>query len=109
MLGKEAVAAEAKRQLEKKRRAAVRGKEKQEGSGLIDLPDRVLLNIDLNEACKHLLGWRGVFSRDKLPESPYLTKCGILNRDDFKGPGTHWVAWYCHKAWLAQVLKNPRI
>ena len=55
MIGKEEVAKEAQRQKEKKQRAAIKKKE-QKGSGLTDLPDRVLSNIDLNEACKHLPG-----------------------------------------------------
>ena len=60
MIGKEEVAKEALRQKEKKQRAAVK-KKAQTGSGVIDLPDRVLSNVDLTEACKHLPRWRGVF------------------------------------------------
>ena len=34
---------------------------------------------------------RGVFSRDNLPKRIRKEECGIINLDDFSGPGTHWV------------------
>ena len=36
--------------------------------------------------------FRGVYSRDRLPES-IKKECGIINLDTFKGPGTHWVCY----------------
>lgn len=32
--------------------------------------------------------------RDKLPKKPHIIECGIVNLDSYKGPGTHWVAYY---------------
>ena len=37
--------------------------------------------------------FRGVFSRDNLPKRIRKEECGIINLDDFSGPGTHWVCW----------------
>lgn len=34
--------------------------------------------------------------RDHLPPRPWINECGIINLDNFSGPGTHWVA-YCKK------------
>ena len=53
-----------------------------------------LSNFDLMEwvkklGIKHL---RGIFSRDRLPQK-IKKECGIINLDDFKGPGTHWVCY----------------
>ena len=38
--------------------------------------------------------FRGVFSRDALPNRKHKNECGIVNLDDIKGHGTHWTA-YC--------------
>ena len=38
---------------------------------------------------KHL---RGIYSRDGLPQK-IKKECGIINLDDMKGPGTHWVCY----------------
>ena len=38
---------------------------------------------------KHL---RGIYSRDQLPNK-IKKECGIINLDDIKGPGTHWVCY----------------
>ena len=35
---------------------------------------------------------RGIYSRDRLP-SKIKKECGIINLDDIKGPGTHWVCY----------------
>lgn len=32
--------------------------------------------------------------RDKLPKKPRQRECGIVNLDMYRGPGTHWVAYY---------------
>lgn len=32
--------------------------------------------------------------RDKLPKIPHQKECGIINLDSYRGPGTHWVAYY---------------
>lgn len=56
--------------------------------------NRPLTNIDLEKYTKHLPYFRGIFMRDKLPT--YINKnkeCGIVNLDDDRGNGTHWVAY----------------
>ena len=35
---------------------------------------------------------RGIYSRDGLPKK-IKKECGIINLDDMKGPGTHWVCY----------------
>lgn len=35
--------------------------------------------------------------RDNLPKKPHLLESGIVNLDSYKGPGTHWVAYYKNK------------
>lgn len=59
------------------------------------LPNVPLSNILLIETAKKLKipNFRGVYLRDELPKRPRLNECGILNLDDSKGSGTHWVAW----------------
>lgn len=37
--------------------------------------------------------FRGVYMRDKLPLKSKPIECGIVNLDDYKGAGTHWVAY----------------
>ena len=38
--------------------------------------------------------FRGVFMRDNLPrKGPWKRECAIINLDDARGPGTHWVAY----------------
>ena len=62
----------------------------------IYLPHKPLTNIELTDAVKRLKipNFRGVYMRDQLPNKPNRNECGILNFDDSKGDGTHWVAWY---------------
>ena len=37
--------------------------------------------------------FKGVFSRDSLPNQIKKNECGIVNLDSKIGPGTHWVAY----------------
>ena len=37
--------------------------------------------------------FRGVFSRDRLPERIKDKECGIINLDTYIGAGTHWIAY----------------
>ena len=37
--------------------------------------------------------FRGIFSRDSLPDKIYKKECGIINLDDIEGQGTHWVCY----------------
>ena len=57
--------------------------------------EKPLSTIDLNKLVKELgiKKFRGVFSRDNLPKRIRKEECGIINLDDFSGPGTHWVCW----------------
>ena len=53
-----------------------------------------LSNFDLMEWIKKLgiKHFRGIYSRDGLPRK-IRKECGIINLDDMKGPGTHWVCY----------------
>jgi len=65
----------------------------------IKLENKALSNIELEFAIKKLKipRFRGVFSKDDLPNKPCKRECGILNLDNSLGGGTHWVAWYKNK------------
>ena len=62
----------------------------------INLGNKPLTNFELEEAAKELNipNFKGAYMRDQLPKRPKGTECGILNLNDSKGPGSHWVAWY---------------
>ena len=57
--------------------------------------EKPLSSIDLNKLIKELniKKFSGIFSRDNLPKRIRKEECGIINLDDFSGPGTHWVCW----------------
>ena len=57
--------------------------------------EKPLSSIDLNDWVKELgkKKFKGVFSRDNLPKRIRKEESGIINLDDFSGPGTHWVCW----------------
>lgn len=59
------------------------------------LPKKPLTNIDLLTYVKLLkiLNFRGVFMRNKLPSTINKNECGIINLDNWDGPGTHWTAY----------------
>jgi len=59
------------------------------------LPNRALTDEDLRRAARRLRipHFRGVFLRDTLPRKVHQQERGIVNLDDSKGPGTHWVAY----------------
>lgn len=42
---------------------------------------------------KGIKNFRGVFVKDKLPKSPRINECAIVNLDNEDGVGTHWVAY----------------
>ena len=52
-------------------------------------------NFDLSDWVKQLgiKHFRGVYSRDNLPEYINKKECGIINLDSQIGPGTHWAAY----------------
>lgn len=37
--------------------------------------------------------FRGIYMRDRLPKRIRTHECGIINQDDDKGEGTHWVGY----------------
>ena len=60
------------------------------------LPKRALTNLDLRKYAHHLkiFNFRGVFMRNTLPPNgPLYNESAIINLDDSRGPGTHWVAY----------------
>ena len=57
--------------------------------------NKALSNFDL-EGWIDKLGikhFRGIYSRDALPESINKKECGMINLDDIEGEGTHWVCY----------------
>lgn len=62
----------------------------------VNLPNKPLTNVELESAAKKMkiLNFRGVYSRDSLPDKPRQKESGILNLDHAFGRGTHWTAWY---------------
>lgn len=58
------------------------------------LPRTSLTNIDITNYARGINDFRGVFSRDNLPEKAELRGSYIINLDSQDGSGTHWVA--CH-------------
>lgn len=60
------------------------------------LPQRALTDGDLLKFAKQLkiANFRGVFMRNDMPkDGPWKQECGIINLDDKRNPGTHWVAY----------------
>lgn len=57
-----------------------------------------LTESDILYFAQPLPHFRGVFMRNDLPKRPGCLKneCGVINLDDWKGSGTHWVS-YCRK------------
>ena len=64
-------------------------------SNTIKFINKPLSNIDLTNwidklKIKH---FKGIFSRDNLPNKILKKECGIINLDSSIGPGTHWVSY----------------
>lgn len=60
------------------------------------MPERALTDFDLIKYAKimKISNFRGVFMRDSLPlAGPHYNESAIVNLDDTRGPGTHWVAY----------------
>lgn len=57
------------------------------------LPRRALTNLDIINHSSDIPFFRGVFMRDCLPKHPKVKECGIINLDESKNEGTHWVAY----------------
>ena len=60
------------------------------------MENRGLSNFDILEIAKHLKipHFRGVFTRDALPEKPFENESGIVNLCTADEPGSHWVAYF---------------
>jgi len=61
----------------------------------ITLPNKPLTNFDIEDTVKKIWipGFRGMFTRDRLPRKKWKNECGIFTLNDSYGRGTHWVAW----------------
>jgi len=55
---------------------------------------RALSNKDLESALSVYPQFRGVFSKDMLPQRINSNEIGVVNLDDFGGGGTHWVCYF---------------
>lgn len=62
---------------------------------LKQIPLTTLTNYDLGRYVKLLQipYFRGIFMRNKLPKKIMSVESGIINLDDSKGAGTHWIAY----------------
>jgi len=60
------------------------------------MPASAITNIQLAQLARrmHVLYFRGIFTRNALPISGVRrNESGIVNLDDTKGPGTHWITY----------------
>lgn len=57
------------------------------------LPNRPLTNVDIQKYAKDIPYFRGIYMKDQLPRKPKKIECAIVNLDDSKNEGTHWVAY----------------
>lgn len=57
------------------------------------LPRRALTNVDILKHSVDIPHFRGVYMRDRLPKRPKKVECAIMNLDNSKNQGTHWVAY----------------
>ena len=88
---------------QKKKRFRIASREKQpiqfnpnsRSSAVMKFIDKPLSNFDLINWVKQLgiKHFRGVFSRDRLPDEINHKEVGIVNLDTHTGPGTHWVCY----------------
>lgn len=60
------------------------------------VPRRALTHEEVTRFAKKVLEiphFRGVFTRDALPKTSRKRECGVVNLDDARGAGTHFVAY----------------
>lgn len=59
------------------------------------VPERVLTHREVTHYAKAcgLPYFRGVFMREQLPARPRRRESGVINLDDVRGEGTHYVAY----------------
>ena len=53
-----------------------------------------MLLSEIEENCKNISEFRGVFLRDNLPKQTNQNEIGILNLDSIENSGTHWTLYY---------------
>ena len=53
-----------------------------------------LTNIDISKILKYISHFRGVFTRDILPNRIFKLESGVINTDTIRGDGKHWVCYY---------------
>ena len=89
-----------KKDSKKRRRSASRKKQsiqKRSSSkhSIVSFVNKPLSNFDLLNWVKKLgiKHFRGIYSRDALPDRTKRNEVGIINLDSQIGPGTHWVAY----------------
>ena len=59
----------------------------------LKLPRRALTNVDIAKFSHLIPHFRGIYMRNNLPSNPLEYETGIINLDDFNGPGTHWCGY----------------
>ena len=53
-----------------------------------------MTNIDITAELHHIPYFRGVFSRNNLPNKKNTKECGVINYDLSGSPGTHWTCYF---------------
>ena len=85
---------------QKRKRSIVRQKQSIQGDSInrrhsVKFINKPLSNFELIDWVKKLKikHFRGIYSRDNLPQKMKKDEVGIINLDSQIGPGTHWVAY----------------
>ena len=75
------------------------------GNNTIKFINKPLSNIDLLQWVKQLgmKYFRGIYSRDILPEKIHRLETGIINLDDSIGRGSHWC---CYRMWITNFVNT---
>ena len=53
-----------------------------------------LTNINITAELHYIAYFRGVFSRDTLPNKLNKKGCSVINYDSSGSPGTHWTCYF---------------
>ena len=85
---------------QKRNRSVIRQKQSIQGDSInrrhsVKFINKPLSNFELIDWVKKLKikHFRGIYSRDNLPQKMKKDEVGIINLDSQIGPGTHWVAY----------------
>ena len=64
-------------------------------NNIVRIINKPLSNIDLLQWVKQLgiKHFRGIYSRDNLPDKIHKLETGIINLDDSMGGGSHWICY----------------